>query len=295
MIRKIAMFKHFPLKNFFLLVSSSLLAFQLQAGSDTFIDFEATIGADDNVTRAADNFDIEHDAFFTLAGTVGQILLVNKSGILKGKILLEANKFARFDGLSNVVAAGKINYTFGFGSGFGVPWFSLEADYGVVEFESFLRDSNIGRATATMGMQIDDSTTARLGFSYQNRDAESKVFDTENTSFFVNLDWEVVRKHIVYATYKYDEGDIFSSATDVEVYVIDASSGNIVEDDVFIGKRTYRVDGTTQFVTLGYNMIRNLDSSFDFSARYLESEAKDVDLTYSGLTLRASYFHRFNL
>ena len=129
------MFKRFPLKNILFLAFAYPLAFQVQAGSDTFIDFEATIGADDNVTRADDNVDIENDAFFTVAGTVGKVLLVNRSGILKGKILLEANKFARFDGLSNVIAAGKLNYTFGFGSGFGVPWFSLEADYGVAEFD----------------------------------------------------------------------------------------------------------------------------------------------------------------
>ena len=61
------------------------------------------------------------------------------------------------------------------------------------------------------------------------------------------------------------------------------------------GKNTYRLDATTQFVTLGYNWIEDLHSSFDLSARYLQSEAKDVDLEYDGLTVLASYFHRFNL
>lgn len=66
-------------------------------------------------------------------------------------------------------------------------------------------------------------------------------------------------------------------------------------DDVFIGKKTYRLDGTSQFVTLGYNWVMDLHSSFDFSARYLQSDAADVGLDYQGLTLLASYFHRFNL
>jgi len=294
------MSEHFSLRKAPFLLISLLFSTQIQAGSDTFIDFEATLGADDNVTRAKDNADIEHDTFFTVAATGGQMLLASKSGLLRANILLEANKFSRFDGLSNLVASGKLNYTFAFGSGFGVPWYSLEAEYGIVEFDSFLRDSNIGRAKATIGMQIDDSTSARLGLTYQNRDAESRVFDTENVSVFVNLDWEVVKKNIVYVTYKYDEGDIVSSATpstfsgDI-VEVIDASVPNLVRDDVFIGKTTYRLDGSTQFFTLGYNMIIDLDSSFDFSARYLESEAKDIDLDYEGLSLRASYFHRFNL
>ncbi len=267
----------------------------VHAGSDAFIDFEATAGLDDNVTRAAGNVDIEHDGFLTLAGTGGYQLYQGRLGTVTGKILLEANKFSRFDGLSNLAAAGKLNYTFGFSRSFGAPWFALDAEYGVVEFDSFLRDSNIVRASATMGMQIDDATSLRLGLSFADRDAESRVFDTQNASFFLNLDWAVAKKHIVYATYKYQIGDTFSSASNPSLDVIDASNGNIVNDDVFTDKNTYKLDATIHFVTLGYNMIRDLHSSFDFSARYLESGADDVDLRYEGLTLKLSYFHRFSL
>lgn len=281
------------------LLSTVLLIYAAQslAGSDAFVDFEATLGFDDNVTRAADDIDIENDSFFTLAGTGGYVLHEGRFGTLVGKILLQGNKFSRFDGLSNVVAAGKLNYTFGFGSGFNSPWYALDIEYGVAEFKSFQRDSNITRASITMGMQVDDVTSMRLGFSYKDRDAESRVFDTQNAAFFINLDWAVVKKHIVYLTFKYDQGDIFSSIASgtADFEVIQASDPNIVEDDVFIGKTTYRLDGTTQFLTLGYNWVQDLHSSFDFSARYLESEADDVNLTYSELTLLATYFHRFSL
>ena len=84
-------------------------------------------------------------------------------------------------------------------------------------------------------------------------------------------------------------------ASNVPLPILEASDFNVVEDDVFIGKNTYKLDATTQFITLGYNWIQDLHSSYDFSARYLESEASDVDLTYEGLTVRATYFHRFNL
>jgi len=271
-----------------------LFAKQLLAGSDTFIDFEATLGFDDNVTRAAQNADIEHDGFLTLAGTGGYELVEGKAGILVAKLLLEANQFFRYEGLSNIVAAGKLNYTFGFGSGFGVPWFALDAQYGVAEFESYMRDSNILRTSATMGMQIDDATSMRLGVIYQNRDAESTVFDTEDTSFFASLDWAITQKNIVYATYKYQQGDITSSASDPSLEVRDAATA-IAPDDVFDGKLAYRLDGSIQFVTLGYNMVTDLHSSFDFSARYLQAEASDVDLDYEDLVVRASYFHRFDL
>lgn len=297
MIRKLFMPKHLKLINHLLCAVFLSYAPQLVAGSDIFVDFEATLGFDDNVTRAAEDIDIEHDGFLTVGGTGGYELYQGRTGTLVGKVLLEGNKFSRFDGLSNAVLAGKLNYTFGFSREFGAPWFALDVAYGITEFKSFQRDSNIASASATMGMQIDDATSMRLGLSFRDRDAESSVFDTQNASFFINMDWAVVKKHIVYVTYKYDQGDIFSSITDgtADLYVINASEPNIVNDDVFTGKKTYRLDGTTHFLTLGYNWIQSLHSSFDFSARYLESTADDVDLTYSGLTLRATFFHRFNL
>ncbi len=119
---------------------------------------------------------------------------------------------SEFNGLSNIVASGKLNYTFGFSKSFGAPWFAVDAEYGVIEFNSFMRDSTVFRTTTTMGMQIDDATSMRLGLSYRDRDAESTAFDNKNASVFINLDWSVLKTHIVYVTYKYDKGDTFSSA-----------------------------------------------------------------------------------
>ncbi len=294
MIRINVMHKIITFRKSLIIALPLLLSPSVYAGSDVFIDFEATMGFDDNVTRAAQNVDIEHDSFLAVAGTGGMELMSGNFGTLTAKAMLDINTFSRYSGLSNVSAFGKLNYSFAFSSHFGAPWFSLDASYGAVEFSSTQRDSNILSAVATMGMQIDDATSLRLGLAYRDRDAESSVFDTQNESFFINLDWAITRKDIVYITYKIQTGDTFSSAESVDLTVIDASKA-IVDDDVFVGKRTYRLDATTQFITLGYNLIQDLHSSFDFSGRYLESDAEDTDLVYEGLTLRLSYFHRFNL
>lgn len=95
-------------------------------------------------------------------------------------------------------------------------------------------------------------------------------------------------KNIVYAIYMFQQGDAYSSATNLSLEVIDASKA-ILDEDVFIDMQTCRLDTTIQFVTLGYNMIRVLRSSLDFFARYLEAGATDVDLIYEGLIIRASY------
>ena len=92
MIRFLAMSEHFSAAKAVFLLIFSLISTQIQAGSDTFIDFEATLGADDNVTRAKDAADIEHDSFLTVAATGGQMLLETRSGSLSAKVLLEAIK-----------------------------------------------------------------------------------------------------------------------------------------------------------------------------------------------------------
>ncbi len=139
------------------------------------------------------------------------------------------------------------------------------------------------------GFSVDAGTT----YAHSGIRRFYTVFDTKNTAFFINLDWAVLKKHIVYITYKFEVGAIISSSSNAALWLIDESNGRIVDDDVFIGKRTYRIDGTTQFFTLGYNWVLTLESSFDFSARYLTTEASNVNLDYQGLTLLASYFQRF--
>ena len=66
MIRILSIYKPFLHNKHAFYVVILLFSQQLEAGSDVFIDFEATIGADDNVTRASQNVDIEHDAFLLL-------------------------------------------------------------------------------------------------------------------------------------------------------------------------------------------------------------------------------------
>ncbi len=273
----------------------ALLSGHVFAASDASIDVEATLGFDDNVTRAEQNIDIEHAGFMTVAGTGGYILHHGDTGLLTAKAILEMTNVSRFKGLSHVVAGGKLNYTFGFWQGFRAPWFSAEVGYDVVEFNSFLRDSDIFRASFLMGVNLDDATSILTGFNYNDRESEGKAFDTTDSSFFINLDWKFAKRKTIYLTYKYQTGDTFSIASRVSLPVISASAPNIEDDDVFVGKKAYKLDATIQFVTLGYNIARNLNASFDFSARYLEADATDVDLVYSGLVLKATYFHRFSL
>jgi hypothetical protein len=265
------------------------------AGSDTSANLDASLGVSDNVTRAENNEDIEHDTFVSVATSFVHEAADLGTGQVFLNLDFSATAFNEYSGLSNVVGGGGVNYVFSPWAGFGAPWFSLDAQYKVMEFDSFLRDSNLFVATGTFGKRIDDKTDMRTALMYQSRDSDGRAFDTENVSAFVNFDFKLKKKMTLYTTYKYQDGDVFSSANSANVGTDIINSAKAIEfDDVFDGKLVYRLDGTTHFYTLGLNMARNLDSAFDISARFLTSDA-DGDLEYEDLTIRLSYFHRIGL
>jgi len=286
--------KHFAVAVFLLSLMGA--ATRSYAASDTFIDFDAGIGLDDNVTRAALDVDIEHDTFVSLGASLGQVFFHGESGQVTGSFDLAANRFNYFDGLNNYTAGGSVKYVFGFSREFGSPWFGLGLKYFVSEFDSFLRDSNNFIGTFTVGKRIDDLTNLRSALAYKSRDSDGVAFDTEDVSFFINIDWTLNDKTTVYTTYKIQQGDVVSTAasSSVSLYTINAASGHIESDDVFIGKLNYRLDSTTQLFTIGLNLAMDLESAYDFSARFLTTDA-DGGVEYKDLTVRISYFHRLGL
>ena len=266
------------------------------AGDDTFVDLDATLGLDDNVTRAESDRDIEHDTFLSLVANFGAEVWRGDSSQLVLNATLATDQFYYYSGLSNYSVAGAATYTFAFASGFGAPWFALNTSYRVVEFDSELRDSNIIAANITVGKRIDDLTNLRFGAGVQSRDSDGRAFDNDNSFGFINLDLTVAPERTLYFSYRLQAGDAFStsSSANISLAALNAAGSANEADDVFVGKRSYRLDATTQLYTVGYNRALDLDSAYDVSLRFL-SASTDVDLEYEGLTLRISYFHRIGI
>lgn len=284
------------LTNILVLLSVSSLT---HAASDTAVNLDASIGLDDNVTRAQVNEDIEHDVFASVGASLTHEVIHFNTGQVVLNLDMSATGFDEYSGLSHVAGGGGANYTFSPWGGFGAPWFAVDLQYKVLEFDSFLRDSNLFVATTTFGKRIDDRTDMRTAFMYQSRDSDGVAFDTENVSWFINFDFQIKKKMTLYTTYKFQDGDVFSSADpnnlNSQLLLSIINEANAIEiDDVFDGKIVYRLDGTTHFYTVGFNMARDLDSAYDFSVRFLTSEA-DGGLEYEDLTVRLSYFQRFGL
>lgn len=273
------------------------------AGPDAFIDIDASIGLDDNVTRAQENIDIEHDTFVSALGTFNMNLYRGRSGALNGSAKFGVNHSFNFDGLSHYSLSGALDYNFAFSSSFGAPWYGVGLSYTVKEFDSFLRDSDIYNLSGTFGKQLDDLTNLRIGVSYKVRESEGIVFDTEDASIFFNVDFSLPDNYTLYTTYKLQEGDTFSTASAATVTTsgpgtigLALSSASIPKetDDVFANEIVYQLDSTTHIITLGLNLKRSLHNAYDVSFRFLKSDT-DVGLEYEDFAVRLSYFHKFGV
>ena len=159
-----------------------------------------------------------------------------------------------------------------------------------------MRDSTLLTLTAEMNKWLTTTINMTAGLHLRERESVSEVYDTSEARIFVNFDTELSKRDLVYTTFMYIDGDIVSSA-EPTLDIINASDA-IEPDDAFGGieanQFAYRLDAETFVITLGYNRILTRDLSLDFSARFVDSEAKDDDnLGYERTILRASILGRF--
>ena len=270
-----------------------------KAASDASVfrfSYDLSLIHDDNVRLARDDADIREDNILsgTLKATAGKSL--DGFSILNYGGSVTYNKFETFDTLDNVEFEANVRYRFALSSGFTAPIYSLRARVGGVEYDSEMRDSTLYSVSAELNKWLTTTINMTAGVGYNGRDSVSEVFDLEEVRAFVNFDTNFTKTDLVYTTFTYISGDTVSSSTPT-LDIINVADA-IEPDDAFGGieanQFAYRIDSNTAVITLGYNRIINRDMSLDFSARFVDSEAKDDDNVYYERTIfRASLLGRF--
>ena len=258
--------------------------------------YDLSLIHDDNVRLAQSDDDIREDNILsaTVKATAGKSL--DGFSILNYGGSVTYNKHDSFDTLDNVEFEGNVRYRFALSSGFSAPIYSLRARVGGVEYDTEMRDSTLYSLSAELNKWLTTTINMTAGVGYNGRDSVSEVYDLEEVRAFVNFDTNFTKTDLVYTTLTFISGDTVSSATP-NLDIINVSDA-IEPDDAFGGvdanQFAYRIDSNTGVITLGYNRIVTRDISFDVSARYVQSEAKDDDSIYYERTIfRASLLGRF--
>jgi len=258
--------------------------------------YDISLIDDDNVRNAQNDEDIRSDLILSTKVTARGGKSLDSFSILNYGGSATYNKFDTFDTLDNFDFEVNTRYRFALSSGFTSPIYSLGAKIGGRDFDTEMRDATYVSLTADLNKWLTNTINMTTGVVLNAQESKSEVFDTSDARIFLNIDTNFSSKDLVYTTFSYITGDTVSSSSPT-LDIINAADA-IEPDDAFGGiaanQFAYRIDADTVVLSVGYNRILTPDLSFDLSAMYVESEAKDDDsISYDRTILRASLLGRF--
>jgi hypothetical protein len=235
------------------------------------LQFDAGYNTDSNVTRAKAGPDrLNDDSFSANVGKTWIFGLTEQSRVLLTGTA-GGEKFHRFNGLSRASVGLEAEYQYRASSEFGEPTFGAFAKFSGEEFESSLRD---GYRLGT-GVSVQLPLSDRIGLfgaaAFNLRNAASDVFSTRERSLRANLDYALSDRSTIYLGSEWRFGDIVSTGqASLENVTI---SKVFAQDDAYAGGQlfSYKVDGRTNLLTLGYNLSFGSKDSIDFSWRHVRS------------------------
>lgn len=258
------------------------------------LNLEVSIVGDNNLNKAQSDSDISEDRFYDLRTSATYFFRLNQKHALIVSGAVNAEEYTEFKGLEKTTAGLNLTWQFITQSGFNAPLYSLSVSAEQADFATDIRDGQTLRFGANLNKRLTDRITATLGLDFKRHEADSEVFDNQESRFFTNFDYLLGAKSTLYATYSFISGDIVSTATPTLVIL---NWAEVLEPDNAFGGTTgnaiaYRLTAKTQVLNFGINYAINEQNSLDFSAMSVHSQA-DADIEYDRVLLRATYLTRF--
>jgi hypothetical protein len=237
------------------------------------VDFGYTY--DDNVTRSRSGDAILADQLLGLNVSAGGHLRINDNTRVLVTGVLDGEKFFTYDRLSNLSGGLQAELQYRPSAAFDAVTFGAFARGWLDNYVSHLRDGS----HFAVGVNAQGAVTDRIGVSgelaWNQRNAQSDVWDLHYYSARLNLDYSLGRSGTAYLNGEYRRGTTVSDggATLVNVRLAQV----FVLDDAFPGKQlfAYRQDARTWVSTLGYNLPLGQRASIDLSWRRTQGTPTD--------------------
>ena len=253
------------------------------APSRSFLDrLEIDLGYtyDDNVTRSRAGDAVLSDQSVALNLSAGGTWRINDNTRLVVTGMLNGEKFNRYNGLSNLAGGLQADLQYRQSAAFDAVTFGVFARGWLDGYDSHLRDGS----RVTVGVSAQGALTDRIGMygevSWNQRRANSAVWDLNYWSARLNLDYSLGRSGSLYLNGEYRQGNTVS---DGHPSLVNVSLAQVfVLDDAFPNKQlyAYRYDAHTWIGTVGYNLPLGSRASLDFSWRRAQgtpTERPDFD------------------
>jgi hypothetical protein len=222
---------------------------------------------DDNVTRGRAADEILADQLLGLNVSAGGTLRINDNTRVVVTGMLNGEKFKTYNGLSNLSGGLQAELQYRQSAAFDAVTFGAFARGWLDNYASHLRDGS----HFALGVNAQGAVTDRIGvygeLAWNQRNAQSDVWDLHYYSARLNVDYSLGRNGTVYLNGEYRRGNTVSDGGPTLVNVRLAQV--FVLDDAFPGKQlfAYRFDARTWVSTVGYNLPLGPRTSIDISWR----------------------------
>jgi hypothetical protein len=230
---------------------------------------------DDNVTRARTGDQILADQLLGLNASAGGTLRLNDNTRVVVTGTLNGERFKTYEGLSNLSGGLQAELQYRPSAAFDAVTFGAFARGWLDNYESHLRDGS----HFAVGVNAQGAVTDRIGvfgeLAWNQRDAQSDVWDLHYYSARLNLDYSLGRNGTLYLNGEYRRGNTVSDGGPTLVNVRLAQV--FVLDDAFPGKQlfAYRQSARTWVSSLGYNLPLGQRASIDISWRRVQATPTD--------------------
>ncbi len=179
--------------------------------------------------------------------------------------------------------------------GFTRPWMEVSAKLDVLQHQdSEIRDGVIAALQASLGQQMTDRIKLVAGAVWEQRHAQSAVFDTRNQQFFAKLDYRCDERNLFYMNGSVIKGDQVSTASIPVSATLRAQAEAITPDIALSGssqRNAYQVQARANLLELGWNYALSGSQAVDAGLKAFDVDA-EAGLQYQGVVLQATYLYR---
>ena len=234
-------------------------------------DYQADAGFmfDSNVTRAKAGPNKLSDRVYSVNASRNELFTFEDRENIRATVtfLAGAEKFDRFSGLDRAIASIEADGKYKTSAEFDAYTFGATLSVAGDQYTSKIRRGYRANLTLSARQQVTDLIGVFAAASYNQRWANSKVFDNKFSAIRLNADYQWNANDTLYLTGEFRRGHSVSSGSGS---LEDLAVAQFFVDDDAFGNRdfnAYRFEGKTWISTVGYNMGFGPRHALDLSWR----------------------------
>ncbi len=272
------------------------------ASAEGFLNLDAKLKYDNNLTNAEHSSDIVGDSLVVAAVNGGYYIQLNDFDSLRIQGELSGEAYNTFHGLDNVSLGANLSLKRKWGLGLYKPWSALSVSAARLDYSNSLRDGWLYQAQISAGKRITERWDIWADIALQKRTADNApevdpgvsgaVFDLINRIFKLDAVYAFNDKTFLTLGYQLRYGDVVSTTIhESPTHVFDLVTTAVALDPIFGPEaEAYRITGTTQIFGARISTALSTNSVLGFEyQRHITHGNGNINYYNSTPTLTFSY------